>query len=262
MSEARLDNQMVSPTLRVATQNLNWGGEPKAPSCDGEPRLVRLVPWLSNLNADILVLTEYKDGPLGDELKDRLSDAGYHCTISLDQPPFKLGTVIASRQPLATLNLPIPSPTDPWRSVGARINDIDVFGFYFPLGEAKEPYWDWLLANANELRARNVLLVGDFNTGKCGIDEAGEGFDCQDKHEALEVLGFVDTWRSAHPEGREYTWYSSAGNGFRLDYIWASPQISQSVQQVWHDHEARITRSSDHSAVIAELCFSERVRLT
>ena len=262
MSEARLDNQIVSTTLRIATQNLNWGGEPKAPSCDGEPRLVRLVPWLSNLNADILILTEYKVGPLGDELKDRLSAAGYHYTISLDQPPFKLGTVIASRRTVTTLALPIPAPTDPWRSVGARIDDIDVFGFYFPLEEAKETYWDWLLANAKQLIGRNVLLVGDFNTGKSGTDEAGEGFDCQDKHEALEMLGFVDTWRDTHPEGRDYTWYSSAGNGFRLDYIWASPQLAQSVQRVWHDHEARLTHSSDHSAVIAELCSSARVAPT
>ena len=76
------------------------------------------------------------------------------------------------------------------------------------------------------------------------------------------MLGFVDTWRDTHPEGRDYTWYSSAGNGFRLDYIWASPQLAQSVQRVWHDHEARLTHSSDHSAVIAELCSSARVAPT
>ncbi len=171
--------------MRLVTQNLNWGGETKAPASDGEPRLVRLVPLLSKLNADLLILTEYKDGPLGDELKERLANEGYPHMVSLKQPSFKLGTVIASRLPLTSVDLPIPAMTEPWRSVGVQINDINVFGFYFPLGEAKEHYWDWLLANAKELRAHKVLLVGDFNTGKILIDEAGETFDCQEKQEAL-----------------------------------------------------------------------------
>ncbi len=71
------------------------------------------------------------------------------------------------------------------------------------------------------------------------------------------MLGFVDTWRTAYPKGRDYTWYSASGNGFRLDYIWASPPLAPLVQRVWHNHEARLTLSSDHSAVIAELSFSE-----
>ncbi len=130
---------------------------------------------------------------------------------------------------------------------------VDVFGFYFPLGDPKDVYWDWVLANADELRDRNVILMGDFNTGKMRVDEAGESFGCQEKHEALEGLGFVDLWRAMYPKGRDYTWYSSAGNGFRLDYIWASPSLSPLVRRVWHDHEVRLALHSDHSSVVADL---------
>jgi len=239
--------------MRIATQNINWGGEPTAPGCDGGPRLKRLVPWLSSLDADLLVLTEFKSGPLGDELKELLADAGYPYFSSHKQEPFKLGTAIASRRPLSVVELPIPSSTESWRSIGVDIDGINVFGFYFPLNEAKLTYWDWLLANAEKLRNDDVILLGDFNTGKTRIDEAGETFDCQDKHEALEKLGFVDTWRSAYPKGRDYTWYSSYGNGFRLDYIWASPPLAQRIQRVWHEHESRLSLSSDHSAVVSDL---------
>ncbi|MFZ4480999.1 MAG: exodeoxyribonuclease III [Rhodoferax sp.] len=239
--------------MRIATQNLNWGGEPTAPGCDGEPRLQRLVPWLSKIDADILVLTEFKSGALEDELKALLADAGYPYLLSHPQDPFKLGTAIASRQPSSVAELPIQSTSELWRSIGVCVDGVDVFGFYFPLKEPKQLYWDWLLANAEKLRDRNVVLLGDFNTGKTRVDEAGETFDCQDKHEALEEMGFIDTWRAANPTGREYTWYSSYGNGFRLDYIWASPPLAPFIQRVWHEHEGRSARYSDHSAVIADL---------
>ena len=137
------------------------------------------------------------------------------------------------------------------------IDGVEIFGFYFPLNEPKLLYWDWLLANARAVADRDAIFLGDFNTGKIRIDEAGETLDGQDKQEALEELGFIDTWRHFYPKGRDYTWYSSAGNGFRLDYIWASPRLARRIQRVWHDHEARLTLASDHSAVIAELPLRE-----
>jgi exodeoxyribonuclease-3 len=244
--------------VRILTQNIQWGGEPKAPGSDGEPRLERLVGLLAKMDADLLVLTEFKSGELADELKVHLAKVGYlHFKYHI-QAPFKLGTAIAARRPIKVIELPVPSTVDSWRSIGVSVDGIDVFGFYFPLNEAKEQYWDWLIANAEKLRDHDVILAGDFNTGKIRIDEAGETFDCQDKHEALEKLGFVDTWRASYPKGRDYTWYSSSGNGFRLDYIWASPSLAPHIQHLWHDHEARLTQASDHSAVLADISIPVR----
>ncbi|MDK9716146.1 MAG: endonuclease/exonuclease/phosphatase family protein [Sulfuritalea sp.] len=246
----------MDKTLRIATQNINWGGEPSAPGCDGGPRLVRLVPLLVKLDSDVLVLTEFKSGVLGDELRERLAQMGYMHFLSHPQAPNCLGTAIASRRPITPAELPVPSATEPWRSLGIAVSGIEIFGFYFPLREAKSLYWDWLLNNAALLADRNILLLGDFNTGRIRIDEAGETFDCQDQHEKLEQLGFTDTWRSAYPKGRDYTWYSSSGNGFRLDYIWASPRLAPAIQRIWHDHDARITLSTDHSTVIADVLMT------
>lgn len=239
--------------MRIATQNINWGGEPAAPGCNGEPRLARLVTRLAELAADILVLTEFKAGPLEEELRARLAIEGYPHLLTHPQGQRCLGTAIAAREPLKAVDLPVPDTVEPWRSMGISVGSVDVFGFYFPLREAKQAYWDWLLANAQELRDRSVILMGDFNTGKVRADEAGETFDCQDKHQALENMGYVDLWRAAYPKGRDYTWYSSAGNGFRLDYIWASPSVAPLVRRVWHDHEVRLALHSDHSSVIADI---------
>lgn len=248
--------------MRIVTQNINWGGEPSAPGCDGLPRLKRMVSLLESLDADLLVLTEYKSGPLGDELRELLATAGFAHLISHPQANFTLGTAIASRQPLTVVEFPIAAATEPWRSIGVDVDGMTIFGFYFPLKDAKATYWDWMLANAAKLRGREVILIGDFNTGKFRIDEAGETFDCQEKIEALEQLGFVDTWRTAYPKGRDYTWYSSNGNGFRLDHIWASPQVAPRIQRVWHEHETRLTMSSDHSAVVVDLFLPDEGALT
>lgn len=242
--------------MRIATQNLNWGGEPAAPGCDGSPRLQRLMSSLARLNTDLLVLTEYKSGPLGDELKELLVNAGFPHLICHSQASFTLGTAIASRRLVTVAELPIPAVNESWRSIGVDIDGMKVFGFYFPLKDAKAPYWDWVLKNAAKLRDSEVILLGDFNTGKFRVDEAGETFDCQEKMEELEQLGFTDTWRAAYPKGRDYTWYSSYGNGFRLDYIWASTQLAPEIQRAWHDHETRLTLASDHSTVVLDLSRS------
>ncbi len=247
----------IMKQIRIATQNLNWGGEPSAPGCGGEPRLKRLVPLLAKLDADLLVLTEFKSGALGEELKDLLAQSGYIYFLCNTQEAFKLGTAIASRRPIKVVELPILAVTEPWRSLGVTIDGIDVFGFYFPLNEPKQLYWDWVLNNAAKLHDRDIVLMGDFNTGKIRVDETGETFDCQDKHETLERLGFVDAWREFYPKGRDYTWYSSYGNGFRLDYIWVSPGIESRIQRIWHDHEARLTLFSDHSTVLADITIQE-----
>lgn len=241
-------------TLRVATQNIQWGGDP-APGGDGNPRLTRLIPHLTRQNADVLVLTEHKSGRRGNELALLLQDSGYQYLLHRTPGPPALGTAIASRLPVTEIELPIRSDNESWRSLAVRVVGVDVVGFYFPLRDAKAPYWDWVLANAAAMLDRDVLLIGDFNTGKQGIDEVGRTLDSAEKQAALEDIGFVDTWRAANPEGRDYTWFSSAGNGFRLDYIWASPSLAHRVKSIYHDHEARLSGASDHAAVITEIAL-------
>ena len=241
--------------MRIATQNIQWGGDP-APGGDGSRRLKKLLPLLAGFDADLLVLTEYKSGTSGAETKSLLAESGYLHFLENLQAFGDLGVAIAARQPLVRIELPIPVHIDPWRSIGASINGVEVFGFYFPLGDAKPIYWDWVLANAEKLKGRDAILIGDFNTGKYHLDETGATFECSEKHEALEVLGFVDTWRAAYPNGRDYTWYSQYRNGFRLDYLWASPSLAERIERVWHDHVPRLTLSTDHSAVVADIALT------
>jgi exonuclease III len=232
-------------TVRVATQNIQWGGT--------AGRLKRLIPIVASFDADVVVVTEYKAGTLGEELKDLLAQAGYRYFYSSELPSKSLGVAVGTRERGVRVDFPVPATTEPWRSIGLSIGGLDVFGFYFPFEDAKPLFWDWLLENAKVLARSNAILIGDFNTGKHILDETGRTFECSEKHEALEALGFVDVWRAAYPKGRDYTWYSSHRNGFRLDYLWASPSMIPCIKRVWHEHEPRLTASTDHSALVADI---------
>ena len=66
-------------------------------------------------------------------------------------------------------------------------------------------------------------------------------------------LGWVDLWRHFHPNTQEYTWKSTAGNGFRLDHAFASPSAVPRVTNTYYSHAEREAKVSDHSMLIIDL---------
>jgi len=93
----------------------------------------------------------------------------------------------------------------------------------------------------------------DFNTGKHRVDEDGATFFSADCIDALEGAGWVDPWRSRNLLAREFTWFSHAGNGFRLDHACASPALAPCVSSAWHDQTPREAGVSDHAALVVDL---------
>src|SRR5262249_25050801 len=61
------------------------------------------------------------------------------------------------------------------------------------------------------------MILGDFNAGRHRLDEEGATFTCTRSLGMLATLGYADAWRALHPGGREYTWFSHDGSGFRID---------------------------------------------
>jgi exonuclease III len=66
-------------------------------------------------------------------------------------------------------------------------------------------------------------------------------------------IGWSDTWRQRNSDGKEYTWYSNANKGFRLDYAFAPPKMNRSVKEVYHSHGEREEGYSDHSMLVVTL---------
>jgi endonuclease/exonuclease/phosphatase family metal-dependent hydrolase len=54
-------------------------------------------------------------------------------------------------------------------------------------------------------------------------------------------------------EGREFSWYSTRGNGFRIDHAFLSPALAARAGEIRYSHDERFTGLSDHSALILDL---------
>lgn len=136
--------------------------------------------------------------------------------------------------------------------VQASFEALELLGFHFPLGDAKGPLFEWLLHRKRSLLGQAALLIGDFNTGIHHVDEAGATFDHADKFAALQNQGWIDLWRTRNRIAREFSWFSTQGNGFGLDHALASPVLDADVRSAYYSHIERESGISDHAIMCVE----------
>lgn len=117
------------------------------------------------------------------------------------------------------------------------------------------PPWPHFFLNQKGFRIFGTqgIILEDFNTGKYLLDEKGATFSCADEFYELERNKFVDAWRCRNRKIREFSWYSHAGNGFRIDHAFVSPELNHKVEKIYYSHMERIDGVSEHSALILEL---------
>jgi exonuclease III len=109
---------------------------------------------------------------------------------------------------------------------------------------AKIPYWDALIAALSSPSAKRALAIGDFNTCRAYLDEAGAIDATAHYMDAIEQIGFRDPWRHRYPDRREYSWFSTRNNGFRIDHAFLWQELAVCAGSVHYSHEERITRLS------------------
>lgn len=229
---------------RFLTQNLLHGGG---------SRISRFLERIQKLTPDTIVLTEFRNSQSGANLKAALSAYGWQHQIASPTSAKTNGVLIASRFGI-TAEKPVCTQHD-WdtkRRLSVQIEGMKVVAVYLHADIQKLKAWELLLDDAQLDVAKDAVFIGDFNTGKHRVDETATTFIGAEYPSHLEALGYIDTWRSRNPEKREYTWYSNHGNGFRLDYAYASPSLSKCLIDVWHDHGARTEGVSDHSGLVVD----------
>jgi exodeoxyribonuclease-3 len=112
---------------------------------------------------------------------------------------------------------------------------------------------------------REVVVCGDYNIAHQPIDlehpkanEENPGYLPEERAwmDEFTGAGYVDTFRSLHPEPKQYSWWSyrmaarSRNVGWRIDYFCTSPGLKSRIK------EARIHQDvmgSDHCPVSLEL---------
>ena len=182
-----------------------------------------------------------------------LAREGYPHASRLAPPPGRNGVLIAARRPFREEGALSGALPEPYRIVRAAFAGFVLCGVYMPNLRKKVPYWEALLAALAAEAAGPVLAIGDFNTCRAYLDEAGAIDATAHFMDGAAAIGFHDLWRQRYPDGREYSWYSTRGNGFRIDHAFLSPALAARAGAIRYSHEERLSGVSDHSPLILEL---------
>jgi exonuclease III len=230
--------------LRLLTLNIRHGGG---------RRTEAIADALTSSDAEVIILTEFRENASARVLRERLAAKGWQQQASSEPPARTNGVFVAARAPFTAMPAHVGVPEGSWRWLEIDFGALTLVATYFPLSGRKLPYWDWVMERARERTDAPCILMGDFNTGKHFIDETGATFFGSKYPGQLEELGWIDAWRSLHPDDREYTWYSHKGNGFRLDYAWLSPRLRASLLSATHLDWTRVPDITDHAALMITL---------
>lgn len=219
----------------------------------GGARIATIIETLARHDADILVLSEYRSGLVGDRLRVGLAALGYRWATALQPPPGANGVLIAARRLLRELGPVSPDVQEPWRMLEVAVGRLRIAGIYMPNLRAKVPYWEALIASLTPHAGDHALAVGDFNTCRAWLDEPGAMDVTAHFLDRVEVAGFRDLWRHRYPERREFSWFSHRGNGFRIDHAFFSASLARRAGAIRYSHAERESGVSDHSPLLIDL---------
>ena len=231
-------------TLRVLTWNIRAGGG---------SRIQAIGAALAEQDADVLVLTEHRDGPATPALRAELERLGYRWMTAHTPPRGRNGVLIAARRKLREIGPLTAAVAEPWRLLDVAVGGIRLTGVYMPNLRAKIPYWQALISALRGRTEDSALAIGDFNTCRAYLDEAGATDVTSGFLDEVQAAGFRDVWRDRNPELREFSWFSHRQNGFRIDHAFFSPRLAGRVRGIGYAHGAREAGVSDHSILVVDV---------
>ena len=229
--------------MRLLAWNIRQGGG---------SRLARIADALARHEADILVLSEYRGGDAARRLRAALDTLGYRHATALVPPPGRSGVLIAARCAFRDHGALGGGLPEPYRLVATEFPEFRLVGVYMPNLLAKVPYWETLIARMRET-GRHSLAVGDFNTCRPYLDELGAIDRTAHYMDRIAEIGFCDLWRRRNAEVREFSWFSTQGNGFRIDHAFVTEALAAQAGPIRYSHDERLAGLSDHSPLILEL---------
>ena len=213
----------------------------------GGTRIAAICSYLIAQDCDALVISEFKRNARGDQLIEALRQAGFS-HVHHNKTDSKQNTVMLATKQASTLSKIDGCPNE-WSIIGINWAGIQLIGTYFPQRKDKADVFSKL----EDIASSNILAIGDFNTGSNTLDTEAAKFHCADEFLSLANRTLTDLWRAHNGEvTQEYSWYSNAGNGFRIDHALAGKHVTDQCVNCYYDHSTRETLT-DHSALIVEL---------
>jgi exodeoxyribonuclease III len=258
---------MAVDQLKIVALNILGGGG---------TRVARLCAYLEDQQAEVIVLTEWRENGQGRDITAWARARGMKCDWLADGGNVN-GVFVASKIPFTTRSVTPLRPGNHATRAGVMMlvqtTTWTILACYFPQGNGdpktgikppKPPFFAAIADVAVAHVEKSLIVIGDLNNGHRERDCEGAKFIGPEDFDALSTeVGLVDLWRLTHGnEAREYSWMSAPGrvskvsNGFRIDHAFANQTcLAQMQPECRYDHQTREKVNgkyeiSDHSAVI------------
>ena len=229
----------------IGTWNLRHGGG---------SRINQIIDTIAENNyLDIIVLTEFRNNQNKVIIECELKKLNYKYIETLDVDAKLNSVLIASKTKFEEVENFKNLDTHFQRILRVKTEGLNIYGCYFPGQDLKKEVFEFLLSEIKNKGKENIIITGDINTGKHNLDEIGATFYHSDYLDKFERLGLIDAWRKVNGENKEYTWFSNAGNGFRLDHFYIDENLTDKIVNCEYKHKYREEKISDHSMMILEL---------
>jgi len=207
--------------------------------------------------ADLVALQEFQPGKRGDEFIYRVQQDGFG-GIHFEQFEKGFCSAIFSRQLLNPVTKPAGLPPQHWATYWAEAScgDFGISCIHVPVSSYPEERRAFREAAVKRCRERGQfthVLVGDFNATPEEIVEPNRKLPADRWFDNLRNMGWRDAWRTCNSGKTEYSCFTRAGSGFRLDQAWLSPSAANLLLDAKLDHAARLRGLSDHSLLIVDL---------
>ncbi|MBR2998288.1 exodeoxyribonuclease III [Candidatus Saccharibacteria bacterium] len=239
-----------------------------------------LQKFIKEYNPDILCLQETKakqgqteiDLPEYEEIWNSAERAGYSGTAIFTKiKPVSIRNILPTDKDFSD---EFGDPLKEGRVLTAEFEKFYLVNVYTPNSKRslerlklREKLWDVeFLKYLKELeKEKPVVVCGDFNAAHEEIDIArpktnhhSAGFTDEERKGITNLIsaGFVDTFRSLHPNAVRYTWWSHWGNarannvGWRIDYFFISKSLKSKLKSA-EIYEG--VMGSDHCPISIEL---------
>lgn len=255
--------------MRIATFNCN----------SIRTRLGAVLDWCRENEPDVLALQETK---VEDALfpREAIEAAGYRAVFR-GMKAYN-GVAILSREAATDISsgLADGGPADEPRLLRATVGGVTIVNTYVPQGRAIDHVMfrykiEWFgrlrkYFGRNFRAADPVVWLGDCNVAAEAIDvhNPEERADHVCYHEEAcrafadcRAWGFTDVFRALNPQPGHYTFFDyrtyfkgGKGEGWRLDYILATPPVASRAKACRIDMKPRLAeRPSDHTFVVADI---------
>ena len=232
--------------------------------------------WLETDPADIICLQETK-AQESDVDVNRLESLGFeHHWFSAEKKGYSGVAIFSKIKPTRIHKGNGHAESDgEGRVIEMEWDDIKLINAYFPSGTSGEHRqafkYEWLEAFKTYLDQQkknypNLILCGDYNIAHEEIDihdpkgnKNTTGFLPEERAWMTRFLasGWIDTFRSFHPEPHRYSWWSQRfpsvrlnNKGWRIDYICVTENLRKRLihAEIYPD-----VKHSDHCPVFLEI---------